>query len=150
MKLVLYETKYEADFLSLKVQKESEKFIESQKDTLKAYHEMAYDIAWKIYLFQLENEFVGYLMVGLNSMGDLFLDRFLMDYRYEKKGYGRLFFKLFKDTISSDYPGVADLFLSVNVKNERAIRFYEQQGFVKTNYLDGNDPIYQFKIKKCV
>ena len=69
---------------------------------------------------------------------------FVLDRRYRGRGIGG---EVFEQAIARTYAdfGARSLALGCHRDNTRAARFYEQHGFVRTEYTEGND-IYYLRI----
>lgn len=76
---------------------------------------------------------VGFAMYGFFQeeyppAGRLWLDRLLIDARYQGRGYGRAALTGLLERLSGEYPG-REIYLSVIPGNDVAIRLYGQFGF---------------------
>ena len=84
---------------------------------------------------------IGFVMIGYNGYeeGDpefmknsYFIWRFMIDKRYQGKGYGRQAFQLAMDFVKSFPSGSSELcWLSYEPENERAKKLYASFGFVE-------------------
>lgn len=86
------------------------------------------------------SQMVGFAMYGLFSRpapGRLWLDRLLIDWKYQGKGYGGLALGGLLDRLRGEY-GEREIYLSVYGDNERAIRLYERAGFCFNGEYDIN------------
>ena len=79
-----------------------------------------------------DGSLVGFAMYGalLDSQGgrNLWMDRLLIDERFQRQGYGRRFTKLLIERMLTEY-GEQSIYLSVYAENTGAIRLYEDLGF---------------------
>ena len=76
---------------------------------------------------------VGFSMYGFfreeyPPEGRLWLDRLLIDARFQGRGYGRAALEALLERLSREYPE-QDVYLSVIEGNDVATRLYEQYGF---------------------
>ena len=76
---------------------------------------------------------VGFSMYGFfreeyPPEGRLWLDRLLIDARFQGRGYGRAALEALLERLSREYPE-KDVYLSVIEGNDVATRLYEQYGF---------------------
>lgn len=76
---------------------------------------------------------VGFSMYGFfreeyPPEGRLWLDRLLIDARFQGRGYGRAALEALQERLSREYPE-KDVYLSVIEGNDVATRLYEQYGF---------------------
>lgn len=111
-----------------------EKYIESvdeclqEADTYKEWHPVA------IYN---EEEIIGFAMYG--SFGpnkDTWIDRIMIDEKYQGKGFGREAIMKLLDIVSKEF-GVKDIYLSIIEENEVAFHLYKSIGF---KYINERDP----------
>lgn len=65
----------------------------------------------------------------------LWFDRFLIDRRYQGKGYAKPVIQLILKDMQVHYPNT-DIYLSVYEENQQAIALYQSFGFVFTGELD--------------
>lgn len=84
---------------------------------------------------------VGFAMVGLfpreGDGGRLWLDRLLLDARWQGQGLGRKALATLIAFLLDEY-GPQDLYLSIYKDNEHALRLYEQFGFAMNGELDAH------------
>ena len=72
---------------------------------------------------------IGFAMYGFfPELGELWLDRLLIDKRYQHKGYGEQAVLALLDRLSTEY-GQDTIYLSVYVDNTGAIQLYQRIGF---------------------
>lgn len=75
---------------------------------------------------------IGFAMYGYfcnsQSEGEVWLDRFMIDGRYQGKGYGKAAARRLLERLYQEY-GKEQIYLSVYENNGVAIRLYEQLGF---------------------
>lgn len=126
--------------LELGVSEDQEDFIESP------YECLADAKACKQYKpvgLTIDGELAGFAMYGYfpsdkkDKEGRLWLDRFLVDERFQGKGLGKKFFQAMIHKVETDY-GKQPIYLSVYKSNEVAIRMYKKFGFVFNNERDIN------------
>ena len=143
LKLVSYEDVFYNDMLELSVFDDQVSFIEDMKSTIEDYHAKAFDVDWVIKMIYDDSLLIGYVMYGLNSKHQLWIDRFLIDKSYQHQGLGKKAFKAILRYISLTYKDVTEICLSVNLKNIVATLFYQSFGFTQTGTYDGLEPIYK-------
>ena len=126
------------DILQLKV-------AQSQKDYIETPYECLEDsVEWKQFkpvgLYE-NKELVGFAMYGFfreeGASGRLWIDRLLIDERYQGRGLGKKFMTKLIERVSEEY-GHQPIFLSVYPENTNAVRLYKQLGFVFTEERDSN------------
>ena len=100
---------------------------------------------------------VGFAMIGHNSeeyeeMADVYrhsycLWRFMIDQRYQKRGYGRDALKLLLDYIRSFPDGEEELWsTSWEPENEVAAKLYHDFGFIENGEKDGDEIVAVLKL----
>ena len=75
--------------------------------------------------------------MDVGKMGAFWLDRFLIDQRFQGQGYGKAACRLLMLMLIEKYQ-TNKLYLSVYDTNSSAIRLYQQLGFVFNGELDTN------------
>lgn len=83
---------------------------------------------------------IGFAMYGFFwqylPFGRLWLDRLLIDARYQGQGYGKAAFAGLLERLRQEYPRQRRIYLSVIAENTVAIALYRQFGFQFTGELD--------------
>ncbi|TVP88374.1 MAG: GNAT family N-acetyltransferase [Alkalicoccus sp.] len=113
-----------------------ENFIESNAvSILEAVYETEHD--WHCFGLFAENEAAGFVMIGAENKeeGSVWLDRFMLDGKFQGTGLGSAFLKTAVDYIRRHYEA-REIVLSVTEKNEAAKTFYEKNGFRNTGLID--------------
>ncbi len=117
------------DILNLKVSKDQLDFIESIEDCLK---EASENSIWRPVGIYNDDTAVGFAMYGLFSdegeNGRVWLDRFLISYKYQGQGYGKESVKILIKRLYKEY-GYKKIYLSVYDDNKAAIDLYKKVGF---------------------
>lgn len=126
------------DVLELCVSVGQREFIESPAECLKDAEEWPEFRPVGLYV---DGRLVGFAMYGalLDSGGgrNLWMDRLLIDGRFQRRGYGRRFTELLLERMLSEY-GEQPIYLSVYAENIGAIRLYENLGFVFIHEYDSD------------
>ncbi|MDW0116956.1 GNAT family N-acetyltransferase [Sporosarcina thermotolerans] len=126
------------DVLELCVSEGQRGFIESPAECLKDAEEWPEFRPVGLYV---DGRLVGFAMYGalLDSGGgrNLWMDRLLIDVRFQRQGYGRRFTELLIERMLSEY-GEQPIYLSVYADNIGAIRLYENLGFVFIHEYDSD------------
>ena len=128
-------------FLSLQVRPDQQTFVEPPAESLRDMQARAWDIPWTIECIFLDTEVIGYAMHGMNGQRDVWLDRFMIDARYQGRGLGHQAFQALVDLAKQRYPERRRILLSVEKHNDLAISMYEHFGFRETPYMDGIYPV---------
>lgn len=124
-----------SEVLSLKVSKSQEGFIETVKECLDEASEFH---VWRPVGIYDEDIIIGFAMYGFldetfdrhfaNGNEQVWFDRFLIDERYQGKGYGSLVLKLLIKRIYEEYE-CEKIYLSIYEDNEKALEMYKKIGF---------------------
>ncbi|MEM8863413.1 MAG: GNAT family N-acetyltransferase [Chloroflexota bacterium] len=70
----------------------------------------------------------------------VYISGFLIDYRYQRSGYGAAAMQKFLEKIPDDVPECEGVYLTVHPENVAAENFYSKFGFMKTGLvIDGED-----------
>ena len=135
--LAVSESNREA-ILSLRISNEQQAFIETPADCLKDAADYPEFRPVGLYV---DEQLVGFAMYGalLDSAGgrNVWMDRLLIDERFQRRGYGRRFTELLIDRMVSEY-GEQPIYLSVFEENTGAIRLYEELGFTFIHEYDSD------------
>ncbi len=92
-----------------------------------------------------DEEIVGFMMFGRNNEKDdtsPWLIRFMIDQRYQGKGYGKAAMNKVLDLMTSKYPNET-LCLSTDPDNINAIAFYETFGFENTGLIQHDELVFK-------
>ncbi len=123
-------------------------FIESVKECMSEAD--GYE-GWRPHGVYVDDELVGFVMYGyFEEPGPrLWLDRILIDERYQGKGYGQLLVHAMIERLTNEYPNMDEITLSVYDTNPRAIHVYEKAGFRFNGELDTKgEKVMVYKIKR--
>ena len=123
--------------LGLRTAPGQEGFVESVEDCLREAQGYG---AWRPVALLRGEEVVGFAMYGFFPMykpaGRVWLDRLLIDQRYQGQGYGKAAFTALLHRLYAEYPHRRKIYLSVIEANVPAICLYSQFGFQFTGELD--------------
>ena len=112
-----------------------ESFIDTVAECLQEADKLA---DWRPMLLCDGDLAVGFAMTGYlhdEEKARLWFDRFLIDWKYQHRGYGRLAMAVVLNNLEKEFPG-KDVYLSVFKENEVAIRLYQSFGFAFNGELD--------------
>ncbi len=128
------------DILDLSVSQNQKSFIEKSSKCLKDAETNAYNMTWNFYGVYLGELLIGFAMHGRQEFRPLpcskvWLDRFMIDQRYQGKGYGKKSMELILQKLYIDYK-CNKIYLSAIEDNVFAISLYEKLGFKKTRFKD--------------
>ncbi len=136
------------EIIVLQVAEGQRKFIEKNEISIL---ESIYDRKhkWQCYgLFQGTTA-VGFVMIGAENNEEryIWLDRFMIDCRYQGMGLGAAFLEKMKEFIASNFE-IDEIVLSVTKDNPKAKVFYERHGFVNTGLVDPefDEEIFAYKL----
>ena len=98
---------------------------------------------WVISGIYSDETMVGFAMYEFDHEKRLmYLCRFMVDKRYQHKGYGRGALTLLK-RLATDDPQVDKIVLSTNPDNKYGIKVYERFGFRDTGVLDEGEEVFE-------
>lgn len=101
-----------------------------------------YDKNWDCRLLMDGDTAVGFAFYGLDvGTGYYLLCRYMIDFRYQNKGYGKAFLPMVLDQIRRQY-GCRDLYTSVHEDNAHALHLYRAMGFEPTEAMDARERFY--------
>lgn len=116
--------------LNLKIKTQQLSFIESIEDCLKEAKELS---LWRPVGIYDNQVLIGFAMYGLwkeeGTHGRVWLDRFLIDQRFQGKGYGKKALQAIIKHIYQEY-GYPKIYLSLYEDNLVALHLYQSLGFV--------------------
>lgn len=129
----------------IKLKPGQENYIESVDECLQeanTYEE------WHPVAIYNDGDIVGFAMYGsFGANKDTWIDRIMIDEKYQGKGLGRKTMMKLIDIVSKEY-GVKKIFLSIIEENEVAYKLYESIGFKFMNERDPNgELLFQYTIK---
>jgi RimJ/RimL family protein N-acetyltransferase len=134
------------DCIRLKVADSQQNFVASNIYSLAQawlHHETAYPFA--IYA---DGEIVGFVMMGYDPDNNSYIVwRFMIDARYQNKGYGKAALQLSIDFLRDRFD-VKEIFLSFAPGNDVAEKMYSGAGFRRTGELDGDEIVMRLEIAK--
>lgn len=122
------------DVLKLTVDLKQEKFIESIGDSIA---ESKYFRYWNVVAFYDDSKIVGFGMYGKieSEDGRVWLDRYMIDKKYQGVGYGKKFLVLIMKKIEVLY-STQKIYLSIYKENLDAIKLYKNFNFQFNGELD--------------
>ena len=122
------------EVLALRVGEGQEKYVISNAESLSrayVYSETAFPFA--IYD---DNTIVGFIMMGYYEVkGYYTLWEFMIDHKYQNKGYGRQALKLGLEIVRKKF-GPVDIYTGVTPGNTIAKKLYESVGFESTGLIE--------------
>lgn len=114
------------DVIKLKVKDNQKDFIESNAVSIA---ESKYIENWMLKGIYLKEELIGFAMYGyFQDEKRLWLDRFMIDYKFQGKGYGKKALEELIDYILNEFNS-RELYLSVFEDNKLALKVYKSIGF---------------------
>lgn len=120
--------------LKLKVSKEQENFLSTTAYSLAqayVYRENAYPFA--IYA---DDTLVGFIMFGFYELRNQYtLWKFLIDEKYQNKGYGKMALALGIEYMKKQYD-IKEMYTGVAIDNDVAERLYHSVGFQLTGLIE--------------
>ena len=118
------------EVMSLRVNDEQKTFVSTNSESLaQAY--VYRETAWPFAVYE-DDTLVGFIMMGYYDAKQYYtLWKFMIDEKYQNKGYGRQALKLGLDFIKDKF-GQVDIYTGVAVGNKVAKGLYESVGFADT------------------
>ena len=146
------------DVLELKVKQDQKEFVASNDiSVVQAY--VAQGTGCSAFPFAIYNDkkLVGFIQIGYGENADqdgvsvekdnYEIWRFMIDKRFQGRGYGKDALKLALDFIRTWPCGKADLcWISYEPENEIAKKLYSSFGFVETGEMDGDEIVAVLKL----
>lgn len=124
------------DVLNLQLLPEQTGFIESVSECLDEADHLS---DWRPYAIYADENLVGFTMYGNikeKRWGErVWLDRLLIDQKYQGKGYGKQSVLTLSRKLFDEYP-VEQIYLSVYDDNKAAIHLYQECGFKFNDEID--------------
>lgn len=122
------------EIVALSVAENQKNFIESNAQSLL---EAAYDVSlhWRPLALYHQTRIVGFAMIGAKQGKEMWLDRLMIDEKFQGTGYGSLFVPLLLNFMKEHY-GVNRIYLSVHDENEKIIPYYRRFGFIDSQQYD--------------
>lgn len=121
--------------LTLQIKPEQIGFIESVEECLKESEELS---LWRPVGIYEDDKMIGFAMYGQwyeEECERVWLDRFLIDQRYQNQGLGRQALRTLITYILLEY-GCEKIYLSLYKDNTHALKLYESLGFYFTQEKD--------------
>lgn len=129
----------------IKLKQEQVNFIETVDQCLE---EAADCDEWHPVAIYYSKDIIGFAMYG--SFGpnkDTWIDRIMIDEKYQGRGFGRTAMMKLIDIVSKEY-GVNTIYLSIVEENTLAYNLYKSIGFEYINEKDVNgELIFKYKVK---
>ena len=135
----------EPEFLALEVREDQRSFIETPAEALADRNSRGWDVDWTIHCLYWENHMVGYTMHGMNRWADAWMDRFMIDRRFQGRGFASAALPKILAEIRARYPGRRRILLSVEPENAPAIRLYQRFGFRMTDEWDCAEQVMELR-----
>ena len=102
-----------------------------------------YEDGWVIKAIEHEGELIGFTMFGCEEEEEFYeLCRFMIDIRYQNKGYGTQALRMILDEMKSRF-GCKEIYLSTGPDNARAKHVYEKVGFKSENRMLDDEELFK-------
>lgn len=123
------------DIINLKVSEEQKNFVSSVAYSLAQAWIYKKAFPFAVYVDSIP---VGFVMLGYYEARKQYtLWKFLIDHKYQNKGYGRAALKLAIEYLTETF-GVREIFTGVSLGNEIAKHLYISAGFTATGIIEDN------------
>lgn len=117
------------DCVALKVREDQMDFVASNAYSLV---QAAYESDIDTLGIYVEDRMIGFILYDIDEeLKAWSMSRYMIDERYQGKGYGKEALRGFIDFFQSKYPKADQIYTSANVNNPVAIGLYESMGFQK-------------------
>lgn len=134
------------EILALRIGEAQKSFVESNEQSLKDAEE--YKAFRPVGLYR-DGELVGFAMYGYfqneGEKGRVWLDRYLIDQRFQCQGLGKIMLKVLLMHIEKTY-NCNEIYLSVYKDNQVAVRLYETFGFHFTGEIESKGEKVMVKV----
>ena len=139
--------------IKLKVREDQTEFVASNLYSIaQAQFGDEYEGHWDLYPFGIYDDGdlpVGFLMYGLNfdhPTQQAFIQRLMVDERFQGKGYGRFAMEKVIEIFRAD-ERIQEVGISYEPANEGARKLYASVGFVETGEIVGDEVVAVLKLK---
>ena len=106
-----------------------------------------YENGWVVKAIEHEGELIGFTMFGwCEEEGFYELCRFMIDIRYQNRGYGTQAIRMILDEMKSRF-GCKEIFLSTGPGNVRAKHVYEKVGFRSEHRMLDDEELYKIVLE---
>ena len=123
--------------LNLKVSEEQRSFVASNVYSL-AQAWVFYDTAYPFAIYA-DNRMIGFVMMGYYAEKGVYtIWRFMIDERYQRKGYGKAALQLSIEYLVNEFD-VREIFLSFVPNNTAAEKLYSNAGFIQTGVIEDGE-----------
>ncbi|MDT2478901.1 GNAT family N-acetyltransferase [Enterococcus avium] len=122
------------EIVALSVSKDQEAFIEKNGQSLL---EAAYDVSlnWQPLALYDDRQLIVFSMIGAKQDKSMWLDRLMIDAKFQGKHYGSLFIPLLINFMKEQYE-IERIYLSVHEENKKIIPYYQRFGFIDSQRHD--------------
>ena len=104
-----------------------------------------YEKGWTIKVIENDKKLIGFTMYGFSEEDNCYeLCRFMIDRKFQGKGYGKKALALIVDEMKKNCPH-DEIYLSVDPENFKAKHIYEQLGFISTGKIIDEEEVYEMK-----
>ena len=132
--------------LALKVSDDQKNYVASNTYSL-AQAWVYYNTAFPFAIYA-DNEMVGFVMMGYFEDKNIYtIWRFMIDARYQNKGYGKAALNLSVEYLRKEY-NVNEIYLSFVIGNARAEKLYADAGFEKTGEIEDGEIVMKLSVNK--
>ena len=121
------------EVLALEVYEHQKDYVSSTAASLAqayVYHDTAFPFA--VYA---DNTLVGFIMLGYEARNQYTLWKFLIDKKYQNKGYGKEALKQGIQYLRNTF-GAKEIYTGVSIGNEQAKHVYKSLGFMETGLVE--------------
>lgn len=136
------------EVLKLNVQESQRRFVPSVAASMGKMHSRPdgdYYTYQPLCIYNEKNTLVGFVMLTFDASTDwsYWFNGFLIDERYQGKGYGKSAVAALINFVKGQFPQSRCLNLTVHSENRKALTLYKKAGFVETGEVYGDELGYQ-------
>ncbi len=140
LRIKLLSKEEQDEVITLQVAESQKDFIEPSKDCLQDLKNQAYQIVWNMHGIFLDTHLIGFFMHGkqtqeVQSTVPVWLDRMMVDEKYQHKGYGKKALQMILPQLFFMYQADS-IYLSFIEGNQVAEKLYQSVGFIDTGEKD--------------
>lgn len=133
-------------FLTTDPQKEHKLIEEFVASNAVSLVQAAMEPGWTTRAIYHEETMIGFAMYGYSHSDQRFeLCRLMIDYRFQRRGFGRQALRLIMDEMSRN-PDCSTIYLSFDPHNDTAKTLYEEFGFQNTGHIVEDEWLYSLEV----
>lgn len=148
MRLINIDKSNWEEVILLTTNSEGKHFLGEEYVASNAYSivQSVYEEGWTVKAIEHEGVLIGFTMYGWGEEEEFYeLCRFMIDRRYQGKGYGKEALDLIVSEMKKEFL-CSEIYLSTEPDNVRAKHIYEKAGFVSTGKIVDEEELYKMEL----